>query len=294
MSDGYDGREIVCRAYRNTDQSVNTNASSVKVQFSHVEIDTTNSFDVSNNRWICPSAGYYRINANLRLFGSNVLNNFYAVRIVINNTVRSEGLSTPFAGLRQDLICNDVFYLNAGDLVEIHVFGFGDNSSNAYFLEGGTIRTYVSIFKVQSPQTIAMGEVVAGYAKNTSGQSIPNSTDTVLTSWTVESDTHAIFNPSTGVLTVNRAGFIDMVFSVAFQQNGSGARSCHIYKNNTEFVGVDDRAPLSSWPVSAKAIVSAYPVKAGDTFVFRAWQNSGSSLNIDGSLNKTYITWRIY
>jgi hypothetical protein len=139
-----------------------------------------------------------------------------------------------------------------------------------------------------------MGEVVAGYAKNASGQSIPNSTDTVLTSWTVESDTHAIFNPSTGVLTVNRAGFIDLVFSVSFPPNGTGVRSCHIYKNNTEFIGLDDAAPSTGWDVSCKAIVSAYPVKAGDTFVFRAWQNSGTSLTINGGLNKTYLSWRIY
>jgi hypothetical protein len=101
----------------------------------------------------------------------------------------------------------------------------------------------------------------AGFAKNTSGQVIPTDAVTTLVNWTVVSNTHAIFNPTTGVLTVNRAGFIDLVFSASFQNNGNGVRSCHAYKNNTEFVGVNDVTPYSGSSVSTKAIVLAYPVK---------------------------------
>jgi hypothetical protein len=295
MSDGYDGREIIVGL---TGGSVsvphNTSPKITGMSIDSRSKDTTASWDAANSRYIVPVSGFYRITGHgLFLSNGSAGNAINAIRLFRNGAFYSDiARRDTLAAENQALSCfisgqTNPFYLVAGDIIEFNAFQ-----------TSGVTRTfngfYFSIERISSPQTIAMGEVVAGYAKNTSGQSIPNSTDTVLTSWTVESDTHAIFNPSTGVLTVNRAGFIDMVFSVAFQQNGSGARSCHIYKNNTEFVGVDDRAPLSSWPVSAKAIVSAYPVKAGDTFVFRAWQNSGSSLNIDGSLNKTYITWRIY
>jgi hypothetical protein len=292
MSDGYDGREIVCRAYRNTDQSVNTNASSVKVQFSHVEIDTTNSFDVSNNRWICPSAGYYRINANLRLSGSNVLNNFYAVRIVINNTVRSEGLATPFAGLRQDLICNDVFYLNAGDLVEIHVFGFGDNSSNAYFLEGGIFRTYVSIFKVQSPQTIAMGEVVAARYKTASGQSIPINTYTTVNFNTKEYDTHnAVTTGTNWVFTAPVAGIYNVSFRLLYNFFSVSApldTPIALYKNNNYFCEIGRMTIPTGGNVYPSMGGSAdIQLNAGDTISIRANNFTGAARNLlaDSELN---------
>jgi hypothetical protein len=93
------------------------------------------------------------------------------------------------------------------------------------------------------------------------GPTIPTSVDTALVNWTAVSNTHAIFNPTTRVPTVNRAGFIDLVFSASFQNNGNGVRSCHAYKNNTEFVGVNDVTPSSGSSVSTKAIVLAYPVK---------------------------------
>jgi hypothetical protein len=293
MSDGYDGREIVCRAYRNTDQSVNTNGNSVKVQFSHVEIDTTNSFDVSNNRWICPSAGYYRINANLRLSGSNVLNNFYAVAIRINNSVRSEGISTPFAGSRQDLICNDVFYLKAGDVVEILVFGAGNNSSNAYFLEGGIMRTYVSIFKVQSPQTIAMGEVVAARYRTSSGQSIPIDTYTTVNFNIKDYDTHnAVTTGTNWVFTAPVAGIYNVSFRLLYNFFSVSApldMPTALYKNNNYVCEIGRMTVPTGGNVFPSMGGSAdIQLNAGDTISIRANNFTGAARNL---LSDSSLVW---
>jgi hypothetical protein len=287
MSDGYDGREIVCRAYRNTDQSVNTNANAVKVQFSHVEIDTTNSFDVSNNRWICPSAGYYRINANLRLSGSNVLNNFYVVRIVINNVTRSEGLETPFAGSLQDLICNDVFYLKAGDVVEIHIYGNGNNSSNAYFLQGGTTRTYVSIFKVQSPQTIAMGEVVAARYKTASGQSIPDAVNTTINFNTKDYDTHnAVTTGSNWEFKAPVAGLYNVSAHTLFDlstYSQNGAITLSLFKNGAFYVAFG-RVATGTFNTNIYSVAPLGSVdvqlNAGDSIRLSLFNATGASRNL--------------
>jgi hypothetical protein len=293
MSDGYDGRDIVCRAYRNTDQSVNTNANAVKVQFSHVEIDTTNSFDVSNNRWICPSAGYYRINANLRLSGSNVLNNFYAVGILINNVIRSQGLATPFAGLRQDLICNDVFYLKAGDVVEINVYGAGNNSSNAYFLEGGLHRTYVSIFKVQSPQTIAMGEVVAARYSTASGQSIPINTYTTVNFNIKDYDTHnAVTTGTNWVFTAPVAGIYNVSFRLLYNFFSVSApldMPTALYKNNNYFCEIGRMTIPTGGNVYPSMGGSAdIQLNAGDTISIRANNFTGAARNL---LTDSSLVW---
>jgi hypothetical protein len=295
MSDGYDGREVLVTL--NSGSASVPSGSNQKITGMFVPSysrDTTASWSTANNRFIVPVSGFYTVTGNGFFTPTSGAGNSANTLLLFRNgsylvdIARNDALASQNSGI--GIFLNGTtppIYLVAGDILEFYA------SQNS-----GVTRTFIgwqfSIQRISSPQTIAMGEVVAGYALNLSGQSIPNSTDTVLTSWTVVSDTHAIFNPSTGVLTVNRAGFIDLVFSISFLPNGTGVRSCHIYKNNTEFIGLDDRTPSSSWDVSAKAIVSAYPVKAGDTFVFRARQNSGSSLNINSGLNKTYITWRIY
>jgi hypothetical protein len=304
MSDGYDGREIAA-SYGLTALGTLFNNEGTFVDFNNRFYDTTgsvlgsgsgNSLNWQNTwRYIVPASGRYSIKVVLMLgLPGNVFADAFA-QITINGQAGIAGSRnayvTPSDGDARALVVAGDLNLKAGDAISVLVF---QSSGANRQLVGFALHNRICIHRISSPQTIAISETVAGYAIKASGQSIPSGTDTVITNWTVLSDTHAIFNPSTGVLTVNRAGFIDLVFSVSFEQNGSGARSCHIFKNNTEFIGLDDRAPFSSWQVSAKAIVSAYPVKAGDTFVFRAWQNSGASLNLNFALNRTYISWRIY
>jgi hypothetical protein len=180
-------------------------------------------------------------------------------------------------------------YLKAGDAISVGVL---QDSGAARTIENGAPTT-VSIHRISSPQTIAMGEVVAGYAKNASGQVIPNNTVTTLTGWTTVTDTHAIFNPSTGVLTVNRSGFIDLSAIVSFSPNSTGDRSILFVLNNTTEIGVVDiRAVSGGITTGVSTSISCYPVKSGDTFIVRAFQSSGGNLAISG--DRTLLSWRIY
>jgi hypothetical protein len=295
MSDGYEGREIALRAYRATDQTINTNNSTVKVQFSNVDIDTTNSFNTSNNSWVCPSAGYYRISTNLRIYGNNVLNNFYIALIRINGSTAAEGLSTPFTGSREDLICNDVFYLKAGDTVEIHIYGAGNNSSNAYFIEGGSIKSYLSIFKIQSPQSIATNEIVAARYTSASGQTIPNVTSTVVNFNTKEYDTHnAVTTGTNWKFTAPVAGFYNVsshVLYSSFTSGGIGTVSLSISKNGSFYCDIGRSLFYSESGGTFKVAYGLTDIRlnAGDEINISTYNNSGASRTLYNDSNYVWV-----
>jgi hypothetical protein len=301
MSDGYEGREIAA-SYSSGGGDTLFNSAYTFLDFANKNYDLTNSaVGVGNGsstnwqntwRYIVPASGRYSVKAAAYIILPTNTPADTLIAIVINGTSFTRGARNAYitqggGEVRSVIVAADLD-LKAGDAISISVYQ--DSGANRT-VEG----KMVSIHRISSPQTIAMGEVVAGYAKNASGQSIPTNADTALTNWTVVSDTHAIFNPTTGVLTVNRSGFIDLSLLVSFQPNGTGIRSCHILKNNTQFIATYDATPHSTFNVSVTSNVAAHPVKAGDTFAFRVWQNSGSPLNIiDGTLDKTIVSWRIY
>jgi microcystin-dependent protein len=140
---------------------------------------------------------------------------------------------------------------------------------------------------------ISMAETVTGFATNSSGQSIPNASFTAVTNWTVVNDTHGIFDPTTGVLTVNKSGFIEIASSLVFNPNASGGRSSAIERNGSNLT-INDYPTASGVTVSVPISLASYPVKAGDTFKIKAFQNSGGNLSLASSALYNYISWRIY
>jgi hypothetical protein len=296
MSDGYDGREILVGLSGGT-ASVphNTSQKITGINIDTKSKDTTASWDTTNSRFIVPVSGFYKFSAH----GSFVSNGSatactHAIRLNVNGAFYSDIT-------RRDSIAAEVqntssfttgqtnpLYLVAGDIIEFHAY---QNSGVTRTFNGGTF----SIERISSPQTIAMGEVVAGFATHSNGQVIPNATSTTLTGWDVVSDTHAIFNPSTGILTVNRSGFLDMSVSIHFFNNTNGTRYVEIYKNNTTRIKYTEQAPIGVYWTSISVAFNGLPVKAGDTFKVNVFQTSGGNLAIGSpSPDRNHVSWRIY
>jgi hypothetical protein len=294
MSDGYEGRDVLVGL---TGGSVsvphNTSQKITGISIDSQSKDTTASWDAANSRYIVPASSFYRISAHGNFAPSGSAGNAVnAIRLFRNGTFYCDVARRDSIAAENQNIGSFVtgqtnpLYLVAGDILEFNAF---QNSGVTRTFYGD----YFSIERISSPQTIAMGEVVAGYAKNASGQSIPNGTVTTLTGWTTVTDTHAIFNPSTGVLTVNRSGFIDLSAIVSFSPNSTGERAILFLLNNTTEIGVVDiRATSGGITTGVSTSISCYPVKSGDTFIVRAYQSSGGNLSIFN--DRTLLSWRIY
>ena len=120
MSDGYDGRLISARVFRNTNQTINTTATDVV--FDSVGADETASYNVSNGEYTIPSAGWYEFTSNVRLDTSASAANQFVFEYVING-------SGVIVGAPTDLIASKSYYFNpqyqskfnSGDKVKLRI-----------------------------------------------------------------------------------------------------------------------------------------------------------------------------
>jgi hypothetical protein len=289
MSDGYEGRDVVLLVGRTSGIQTITTTAQTKVTFPNVFKDSVSGWDASNNRYVVQTSGDYILNLGLYMDALNV-NEAFTLGIKVNGTsVASRFFRTSIGDSAEQLIAV-LRNLKAGDSIEAYVKSQADTSYN---IRESTDFTFLQIVKLSSPQTIAMGEVVAGFATNSSGQVIPNASFTAVTNWTVVNDTHGIFNPTTGVLTVNKSGFIEIASSLVFNPNASGGRSSAIERNGSNLT-INDYPTASGVTISVPISLASYPVKAGDTFKIKAFQNSGGNLSLAASALYNYISWRIY
>jgi protein involved in polysaccharide export with SLBB domain len=305
MSDGYDGREIAASYATNVGGSIPT-GTTVFIDFYNKFYDLTNSVVGAGNghstnwqntwRYIVPVSGYYSIKAVITLLFPPNTNAEAFAEIWVNGQMKIRGARSRYVVPATDteprgmVVVGDL-YVKAGDAISISIF---HNSGANRSLEGGFEVNSVHIHRISSPQTIAMGEVVAGFATHSNGQVIPSGTGTTLTGWNVVSDTHAIFNPSTGVLTVNRSGFLDLSFTFSFTSNATGSRALLITVNDTVELGLVEVQASSIFATGLKTGLSAYPVKAGDTIKFKVYQSSGGNLTPQVETRRNNVSWRIY
>jgi hypothetical protein len=130
-----------------TSQNVST-STQTKVAFDSEEFDTSSCFDTSTNRFTPNVAGYYYLNANIRLnLGTVSGNGEYYVSIYKNGTQFkrgfNRGISSPPTGTNILLGISSLVYANGTtDYFEIYVnqdssttatIGVADNPQQPYF-----------------------------------------------------------------------------------------------------------------------------------------------------------------
>lgn len=124
-------------------------------------------------------------------------------------------------------------------------------------------------------------------AVNSSGQSIPNNTNTVVTNWTEQADASGSFTPTTGVFTAPRAGYYLVTAAIGYVSSAFLAGqnvAVLVYKNGSGIVQASRTVEVNvTTPQNAPPIAILIPANAGDTIQVAAFQNSGSAVALSGS-----------
>ena len=214
LSEDAGNREIYARLdLNNVSQTVSV-AGNTLVLLSNASEDTTNSFDASTNVWVCPESGLYDLNGQVYVTGLTATDS-NAIGLRINGTGLFATFNQPGNSiLAQTLTCSVTYRLNKGDTVGLN---FSSQTDASYTINGNSGRTFLSIAKRSSPQTIAASEVVAcRYATNNSTVTI-GTTDQVIVYEDFQYDTHNAYNTSTGIWTCPQSGYYQFNASITLE-----------------------------------------------------------------------------
>lgn len=170
------------------------NSSYVKVPYDTIEIDKTNVFNTTLDRWDIEEDGTYRLKALLDFNSTNVLNNVYQLAIYINGSY-SKNLSetkTPAATSRFGLDGEWSGDLERGDYIETYLYGGGNNSSNQLSAFGAS-SSFAVLEKINTgSQTIAATESIYVDGAGNAGTTITASVTNI--DFTEINDSHGAWN----------------------------------------------------------------------------------------------------
>lgn len=221
MSSDADTRVVAARMYRGSNQTgVNPNNTYVKINIDTTSFDTHAAFSVANNRYVAQVPGIYRVSGSIYLVGTNVLNNLYQGNIYKNGSLYAAGVGHyPAATGPHSLIVSDLVQLNAGDYVELYLYGAGNNSSSTLTVSGVSSNTYLSVEKISGPSQVAASEsVLASIGGNPASA---NSGDPIIFP-TVSFDSHGSYNATTGLYTCPSPGTYRMSGTISSAVAGAG------------------------------------------------------------------------
>jgi len=178
------------RASRNgTNQTVGPNNSSIKILFN----STANAldyqrglvYDAANSRFVNQGpSGVFNFTASLSVSsGTNVLTNGYYLNITVNNGAKANLLGTevkPAAGTAFTLNATGEVLLANGDIVEVLLFGRGNNSVNTITVNGASELLYFA--GSRRPDFTVLGAVRERNKVQTKVLASGVTTDTTITS----------------------------------------------------------------------------------------------------------------
>jgi hypothetical protein len=212
MSQDTDTRVVACWAFRNATANIAPNGSTIKIPLNAVATnqDTHAAFDTTNNRYVIQVPGWYDITGVVEIASTNVLANLYLARIFKNGGACLDGeLETAVVTTSFTRSVSGSGYFNAGDYLELHLYGAGNNSASQLTVNAGQATTRLHISRLSGPSAIAASETVACSAYRAgSNQTITAGVDTDVIFNTIEDSSHGTgaFNTSTGVFTAPVSG----------------------------------------------------------------------------------------
>ena len=289
LSSEYSQRDVVSQFSIGNAQSI-ANGSSVEAVISSVIVDSHGS--ISGNAWIAPVTADYMFNIKVT-WGSNATS--YRQMTLFKSTdggatyPTTVGLDSAGANTNGQHVShiNRIVRLNAGDRVKVFLLQASGGSVST--VSDGN-QNFMTVTKWNGGTQVAATATVAARYTTTSGQSIPNSTQTKIQFATKDFDNTNSFDS----VTNHRFTFpISGIFRINCQVTFTGGtantqRLAYIFKNGSEF-SYGNVHTSTTGLVSVSAVTTTRMV-AGDYVECFGLHSSGASLSLDTSAGRSFIT----
>jgi hypothetical protein len=205
-SSDFGGRIIAARYTASGSQTIN-DGNSDRINYDTKDYDTTNSV-TTGAFWTynTPESGYYRFEGlNIATAGYSSIGNGTSMRIKDTFGATKARLNVDAASTTSSIAYEYDYaatvYLEKGE--EVYV-DFQNSSGTNITINTVSEANWITITKIQSPQTLAGGEVVAMSYNSDSGQAV--TTGNTIVYEDIDFDTHGAYNTSTGEYTVPVSG----------------------------------------------------------------------------------------
>jgi len=293
QSSDTDTRVVAASARRSTSNQtgIGPNNSAVKIQLNGLSsnvADTHGAFDiVTNNRYTAPVAGKYFVYGSVSMASTNVLANSYTVGIGLNGSYTKDldsivaTVSTAFSIHGYAMID-----LNAGDYVELFLFGAGNNSVST-LTANNSGSTKLEIIRLSGPAVIAASESVNG--RYYGATATVTGADSTVTYSTKDFDSHNAY--ASGTLTIPVSGKYQFNASTRIAATYAAANSSQIaiYKNGTG-VSINKTIAYGTAGTLDCLVSDVVSCLAGDLITIRT-SSSGTTPTISATNFSNYASW---
>lgn len=258
-----------------------------------ITLDTASSFDISTGVYTVPESGDYRIDGCVG-FASNNVGGRYAVvqkggvtqfysNVTDGNSTGSLTTVVSFSGI---ISCV------AGEQIKLKAFQ-SSGGSLAYVNDNAA--TNLNISKIQAPIVTLPVEKMNSRYKTAVGQSIPDSTITIVDYDTKDWDSHA--SVTTGVnwkwiSPIAQKVFVkaELCFNSSAGWSTSEYSEIRIYKNGSSVSAKILWAKGNASETIQMSIADTVSVNSGDYIDIRIYQNSGGALTLVADNAYNFIT----
>lgn len=298
LSSDADTRVVAAYGYRSAAATLAPNASYVKLSFDASSFDTHGALDKTTNyRYDCVVPGYYFVDSTISISSANLLNNLYVAAVFKNGSKAVSGASQyPQAGGVLNAKASGLVYCNAGDYLDVRLFGAGNNSVNTLAVATGADGSFFSVQRISGPSQIAASESVTARVYFSSTQTGVNTNNTFvkLTPNAVSFDSHSSYSTGTNRYTAPVSGRFRVTgtFTIAGTNVLAADYQLAIYKNGVVYSAGPALVAAAS-NTTGVVINDLVNLLAGDYiefYLYGAGNNSVSTLTINSGSANSFAT----
>jgi hypothetical protein len=254
-------------------QAVNTTPSKL-LYTAAATIDTHGAYSTTNSNYTVPVSGIYRVDL------AAVFTSGTGPQVAVLNIVKN-GSGTSAAAAFQMAASSTTYYfsaqrtlsLNAGDVIDVRAYV---NTGTATVANDATANIF-SLNRLSGPSVIAATESVYASYYTAAGQTIPNSTATVVVFGTKTNDSHNAYNSSTGVYTIPVSGRYVISSMIEFSGSTVVNKFRAIDITGTQYLPLGSKENVAITTAARVSGASQGYYRAGDTVTISAYQDTGQA-----------------